>query len=585
MSVRTPLTRHAVAAAGITIVFFLGASLAAATFSIRRQAGLGEDARLRTAAGMLAEQYLACLRSGAASSDTVSKAPADTRLSILDTHGMTIADSDFAASTIARRSDDEAVRMATESGTGIATTYRMESGQRERIACVAVRASGTVIAYALAASPGNMAWTVAAETVWRLAVLLLLAAVVCCALLLLLLRAASRPLAEFADVLEDRAMDNLAGLAMHAGATDLGRATRAASSLMQEHQSLRDRERSHAAMFETVTDALRQAVAVIDANGLILSANKMFQQMFGKAARSVAGGRFAETVALPECLAAVDACMRDHGQHTVIEEDRGRTYSCTVRELEPVHTEDREFLILVEDVTDAVALPRMKADFVANASHELKTPLTAIRGYLDLLHEEPDNKHYLDIIERNVDRLIDLSSDISLLSRLENQAPSVERVDMGEIQQDLSELFDKQSRETGVPLAFAVNAEARYVRADRLMLLQMLINLIENAYRFTTVGSITVSAAVDPAHVILAVTDTGRGIAPRDLPHVFERFFSRSDDRGRMGSGLGLAIVKRIVLAHNGTIDVASAPGQGTSFVVRIPRNLDNAHTDTPAEN
>ena len=117
------------------------------------------------------------------------------------------------------------------------------------------------------------------------------------------------------------------------------------------------------------------------------------------------------------------------------------------------------------------------------------------------------------------------------------------------------------------------------------MLLQMLINLIENAYRFTTVGSITVSAAVDPAHVILAVTDTGRGIAPRDLPHVFERFFSRSDDRGRMGSGLGLAIVKRIVLAHNGTIDVASAPGQGTSFVVRIPRNLDNAHTDTPAEN
>lgn len=583
MNARTLLTRHAVATVGITLTFFLGVSFAAATFSIRRQAGLGEDTRLQTASRMLAERYLACLHSGAASSDAVSGAPAGTRLSILDTQGMTIADSDFVASTIARRSDDGAVRTAAESGTGIATTYRMESGQRERIACVAVRASGTVVAYTLAGSPVKMIWNIASETVRRLAVLLLLTAVVCCALFLLLLRAASKPLAEFADVLEDRAMDSLTGLAMHADTTDLGRATKAAYSLMQENQSLLERERSRAALFAAATDTLRQAVAVVDGSGLILSANRMFQQMFGRVDHSVVGGQFAETVALPECLAAIDTCMHDHEPHTAIEEDHGRTYSCTVRELAPEHGAGREFLILVEDVTDAVALPRMKADFVANASHELKTPLTAIRGYLDLLHEEPGNRHYLDIVERNVDRLIDLSSDISLLSRLENQTPSVERVDMREVQQDLSELFDRQSRETGVSLVFAVDTEARYVHADRLMLLQMLINLIENAYRFTTVGSITVSAVVDPTHVVLAVIDTGRGIAPQDLQHVFERFFSRSDDRGRIGTGLGLAIVKRIVLAHNGTIDVTSAPAQGTSFVIRIPRNLGGAYTDTPA--
>jgi signal transduction histidine kinase len=125
-------------------------------------------------------------------------------------------------------------------------------------------------------------------------------------------------------------------------------------------------------------------------------------------------------------------------------------------------------------------------------------------------------------------------------------------------------------------LTFSVDSEGRFLYADRLMLLQLLINLIENAYRFTTTGSITVSAGADATHVLLRVSDTGQGITVRDLPRIFERFYSRATDHGRPGTGLGLAIVKRIVLAHNGTIDVESTINKGTTFLIHIPRNLGN---------
>jgi signal transduction histidine kinase len=106
------------------------------------------------------------------------------------------------------------------------------------------------------------------------------------------------------------------------------------------------------------------------------------------------------------------------------------------------------------------------------------------------------------------------------------------------------------------------------------MLLQLFINLIENAYRFTQAGAISVSITADASHIILSVSDTGQGIPARDLPRIFERFYSRARDHGRPGTGLGLAIVKRIVLAHNGTIDVESSVNKGTTFVIHIPKNL-----------
>ena len=553
----------------------LATALVVEVASVHYQANLDETSRLEASALLLSDRYVAAVHAGSPAASLVhGDLPAGLRLTILNSGGSAIADSKFDPGSITNRIADPEVKQAAAVGVGVVVSYRIESGQRERTVCVAIKDTGSLIGFAVASSPVVLTWQSTSGTLsWALSLLLVIS-VLCILLAVVLARTAARPLSDLTDALERRSMQSLAGLAMRADVTELGRAQRASYALLQESEVLVERERSQSSALSAVLDAVPQAIVILDSTGAVLSANTQFDQFVGTDALPVVGRHVAELITLPGCLAAIDRCVSEHQPQTVVAEDHGRYYSCSVHELDEKTFRERRALVVLEDITDAMALPRIKADFVTNASHELKTPLTAIRGYLELLREEPGNVRYLDIVQRNVDRLIALSSDISLLSRLENKAPEIELVDVSKLQHDLTELFDKQGRETGVALRFSVDSEGRFLYGDRLMLLQMFINLIENSYRFPQAGAITVSATADVSHIILSVSDTGQGIPAKDLPRIFERFYSRASDHGRPGTGLGLAIVKRIVLAHNGTIDVESTVNKGTTFVIHIPKNL-----------
>jgi len=553
----------------------LATALVVEVASVHYQANVGETSRLEASALLLSDRYVAALHAGSPAALLVrGDLPAGLRLTILDAGGSAVADSKFDPGSITNRIGDPEVKQASAVGVGVAVSYRIESGQRERTVCVAIRDTGSLIGFAVASSPVGLTWQSASGTFsWALPLLLVVSAL-WLLLAVILVRMATRPISDLADALERRSVQSLAGLAMRADVTELGRAQRASYALLRESEMLIEREHLQSSALSAVLDAVPQAIVILDSTGAVLSANTQFDQFVGADALPVVGRHIAELITLPGCLAAIDRCASEHQSQTVVVEDHGRYYSCSVHELDEKAFRERRALVVLEDITNAMALPRIKADFVTNASHELKTPLTAIRGYLELLREEPGNAHYLDIVQRNVDRLIALSSDISLLSRLENKAPEIELVDVSKLQHDLTELFDKQGRETGVALRFSVDSEGRFLYGDRLMLLQMFINLIENSYRFTQAGAITVSATADVSHIILSVSDTGQGIPAKDLPRIFERFYSRASDHGRPGTGLGLAIVKRIVLAHNGTIDVESTVNKGTTFVIHIPKNL-----------
>jgi len=553
----------------------LATALVVEVASVHYQANVGETSRLGASALLLSDRYVAALYAGSPAALLVrGDLPAGLRLTILDAGGSAVADSKFDPGSITNRIGDPEVKQASAVGVGVAVSYRIESGQRERTVCVAIRDTGSLIGFAVASSPVGLTWQSASGTFsWALPLLLVVSAL-WLLLAVILVRMATRPISDLADALERRSVQSLAGLAMRADVTELGRAQRASYALLRESEMLIEREHLQSSALSAVLDAVPQAIVILDSTGAVLSANTQFDQFVGADALPVVGRHIAELITLPGCLTAIDRCASEHQSQTVAAEDHGRYYSCSVHELDEKAFRERRALVVLEDITDAMALPRIKADFVTNASHELKTPLTAIRGYLELLREEPGNVRYLDIVQRNVDRLIALSSDISLLSRLENKAPEIELVDVSKLQHDLTELFDKQGRETGVALGFSVDSEGRFLYGDRLMLLQMFINLIENSYRFTQAGAITVSATADVSHIILSVSDTGQGIPAKDLPRIFERFYSRASDHGRPGTGLGLAIVKRIVLAHNGTIDVESTVNKGTTFVIHIPKNL-----------
>ncbi|HXF94865.1 MAG TPA: ATP-binding protein [Gemmatimonadales bacterium] len=236
--------------------------------------------------------------------------------------------------------------------------------------------------------------------------------------------------------------------------------------------------------------------------------------------------------------------------------------------------------VFLRDVTTLRRLETVRRDFVANVSHELKTPLTSIAGYAETLARHPEitgeARQFAATILANARRMQRLVDDLLDLSRIESGAwlPEPEPVDLeGAVREAWAALGDRGAGR-GVRLDTEMQPEAGRLRADPGALRQILTNLLDNAARHTPPGGrITVSAALAAGGVTVAIADTGSGIPAEHLPRIFERFYrvdpGRSRDQG--GTGLGLAIVKHLVEAHGGRVEADSAPGNGTVIRMIFP--------------
>jgi len=223
----------------------------------------------------------------------------------------------------------------------------------------------------------------------------------------------------------------------------------------------------------------------------------------------------------------------------------------------------------------------MKRDFVVNASHELRTPLTSIVGSLEMLEGAPKEEaaRWVDTIRRNAERMTAIVQDLLLLSGLEAPAsePSAENVDLDRLIRDVAGMFRPRAEQQGLALLLEVPSPIPPITADAYLLEQVLVNLVDNALKYTEQGEIRVGCAPDGKdRVRIVVSDTGIGIPEESLPRIFERFYVVDKSRSRKlgGTGLGLAIVKHIVQSHSGSIEVASEIGKGTRFTVLLPREF-----------
>jgi two-component system phosphate regulon sensor histidine kinase PhoR len=249
---------------------------------------------------------------------------------------------------------------------------------------------------------------------------------------------------------------------------------------------------------------------------------------------------------------------------------------CSVSPLEGVE----QIVFIFHDITEIKNIERIKKDFVVNVSHELRTPLAAIKGYAETLREEADaepSKKYVEIIERNTDRLINIVNDLLLLSSLEEKpALELEDIHFNELLENVTKIFDQRLKDKDLSLVKDLRENLPTIHADPFKLEQMLINLLDNAIKYTDRGEITLSADVQDQRVRIRVTDTGIGIPKDDIPRIFERFYVVDKSRSRKygGTGLGLSIVKHIVLLHHGTINIESGLSKGTTVTVTLPINL-----------
>lgn len=218
-------------------------------------------------------------------------------------------------------------------------------------------------------------------------------------------------------------------------------------------------------------------------------------------------------------------------------------------------------------------------DLVANVSHELRTPVALIRGHLEALEADPANaEEYTRISLRETDRLERLVNDLFQLVRLENHIVQIERqaIDAGSaVREAVESLVEPARRTAGITLQAAVAPDDLYCLGDRARLVQVLQNMIRNAIRFTHEGGIIlVGSRADGDRISVFVQDTGIGIAPDDLPHVFDRFYRSEQSRSRSGggAGLGLAIARQLVEQMGGTLSVSSDIGEGSTFTISLER-------------
>jgi len=359
--------------------------------------------------------------------------------------------------------------------------------------------------------------------------------------------------------------------AQHSATRHRVAADEAAAALAAQSRSTAD-EREVQAM---ILASMEEGVLLFDAGGSRVFANRAIERHLGDAPANA-------DLLLP--IALRDAVRRAGyvGSAVRTEAETGAPTRWLRATAQPVGT-DGSVLLVVRDITEARRLDAIRRDFVANASHELKTPVASIRAAAETLGDGAIDDHdaahrFTEQIERDADRLGRIVSDLLDLSRLETGSERLDRAALDTIAEDEVARRQEQAAAAGVSLTVQVDGVPA-IRGSARDLALMTGNLIDNAIRYSSAGgSVSVEVRAEREAVLLRVTDTGAGIPQRDLPRIFERFYRVDQARSREtgGTGLGLSIVRHVSENHGGDVTVTSELGQGSTFEVRLPTSVES---------
>ncbi|HIR52437.1 MAG TPA: HAMP domain-containing protein [Candidatus Onthovicinus excrementipullorum] len=327
-----------------------------------------------------------------------------------------------------------------------------------------------------------------------------------------------------------------------------------------------------------VLQGVKDGVVAVDGNdgGIIILTDHAREILGGDPQK----GRTLDTVG-PNYVYVRDAMLRARAENQPVECDvtigsmPEKTVSIWAAPLE----QDEGAIAVIEDVTRMRELERMRRDFVANVTHELKTPLTSIRGYIELLssgkRDEQTARQFYEIIEIEAQRLANLIDDLLELSSIEqaNTRPKAEPVSVADTVREVFEQVAPMAQKMEVALQSDIQ-EGLTVTMTHKHLQELVMNLTDNAVKYNRPGGrVTVHGRQEAGNIVISVSDTGIGIPPESVDRIFERFYRVDKGRSRElgGTGLGLSIVKHIAGLYGGSVRVDSTLGQGTAFTVCLP--------------
>ncbi len=396
---------------------------------------------------------------------------------------------------------------------------------------------------------------------------------------LLISRTIERPLSSITKTAEDVAKGNLEKRVDITSKDEIGRLALSFNRMIEELQSRIETVTEERTLIQTVLRNIADSVFVVDREGKIIFTNPNFEELFAETTDRY----YYELIRNQEVNNLLERTLIDGLQGSIETslylptERMFHIYTAPIKERNKV-TGARAVL---QDITEIKRLEKTRMEFVANVSHELKTPLTAIQGAIETLSgggiKKISSKEFTDIIERQTKRLANLISDLLDLSGIESKQREMEfeEIDIKTTMEKIFTNFKRRAEKKSQRFSLHLPAQEAFLEADAEKIEQAIVNLVDNAIKFTPDrGEVALSLSVSKEIARIEVSDTGPGIPTDDIPRIFERFYRVDKARSRElgGTGLGLSIVKHIVSAHNGEVGVETEIGKGSKFIITLPR-------------
>jgi two-component system phosphate regulon sensor histidine kinase PhoR len=493
------------------------------------------------------------------------------RFTIIDRSGLVLADSEVNPATMENHRLRPEVARALEGSTGVSLRFSSTIQRWMVYVAVPFMLQGRIEGVVRASAPREELNVLLGRSSGNLALFASLLFLACLLAAFLYSRSILRPLRDLLGTVSRFTAGDF-GARLHLRRRDeIWKLAESFNSLGERLQELFREATQRSEELERIFASVQQGIVLLDSQERILRCNPGFEALSG--GRPAAGKNLWMMMIAPG-LAELIEKARATGERQSEEVAIGdRVVLCTVERM----AERGELIVVFLDITDIRRLDAVKRDFVANASHELRTPLTSIKGFLEMLGGKlaGEEARWLEAIQRNVERMAAIVEDLLSLSRLEERGTEISRepADLKRIVTDVTGMFAGAVESKGLKMRVSLPEDLPPLMADPFLLEQMLVNLVDNALKYTETGEIRVSCSATGQGLRIEISDTGIGIAPEHLPRIFERFYVVDKSRSRRmgGTGLGLSIVKHIVQQHGGTIDVRSTVGVGTTFTVSLP--------------
>ena len=513
--------------------------------------------------------------------DTIAKNTGNeigTRITLIAVNGTVLGDTDQDPATMENHATRPEVIAALASGVGQATRYSATLHENMMYVATTVTDQGKVIGIARVALPLTAVESSVNSTAVTIIIALVIATLLVIIAALLLTRMITRPVRQITKAVEAIASGKLDQQIPTRTDDEIGRLGRAfneMSSSVKNSMAVVANERSR---LDNILCSLTDGVVMTDSEGKIVLANPAAEKLLNFKEAKVSGKPLIEAIPdheidnlLKNCLVTV------HEQNTQLDSISGRFLRAIAVPITTGNT--RGALILFQDLTEMRSLQTMRREFVGNISHELRTPMAAIKAIVETLRDgainDPEAEiDFLNRLDVEVDGMTQMVSELIELTRIETGKIKLklEPVNLNLLVEEVIARLAPQADRQQVSMSAELAPDLPAVQADKERIKQVMMNIIHNAIKFTpSGGKVVVSTKLDSQLVATQVADTGIGISKEDLPHIFERFFKADKSRSTSGSGLGLAIAKHTVQIHGGTIWVRSEQGKGSIFGFNLP--------------